>query len=147
MSDLKVATTYEEESGAIYQHFGHCKSFKIFHVSGKEITSAAVVSSGTYGHGGLATFLKNMGVEVLICGGIGGGAQNALKSAGIELYGGVNGNADLAVKAYLDGSLSYNPDVHCDHHDHSNHHDHSCGGHNEGDCHNEGGGHNCCEPE
>ena len=95
MSDLKVATTYEEESGAIYQHFGHCKSFKIFHVSGKEITSAAVVSSGTYGHGGLATFLKNMGVEVLICGGIGGGAQNALKSAGIELYGGVNGNADL----------------------------------------------------
>ena len=37
------------------------------------------------------------GVDTLICGGIGGGAQAALAEAGIKLYGGVSGDADAAV--------------------------------------------------
>ena len=61
----------------------------------------------------------------LICGGIGGGAQNALAQAGIKLFGGVMGNADEAVKAYLNGTLNYNANVQCNHHGHG----HSCGGH------------------
>ena len=65
------------------------------------------------------------GVDTLICGGIGGGAQAALAEAGIKLYGGVSGDADAAVKALLSGSLDYDPNVHCDHHDH----DHGCGKH------------------
>ena len=44
------------------------------------------------------------GVDVLICGGIGGGAQVALAEAGIKLYGGVSGEADAAVNALLAGS-------------------------------------------
>ncbi|HCJ15045.1 MAG TPA: hypothetical protein DHV77_07895, partial [Erysipelotrichaceae bacterium] len=39
-------------------------------------------------------------VDVLICGGIGPGAQNALSQAGIQVYGGVSGLADQAVDAY-----------------------------------------------
>ena len=65
------------------------------------------------------------GVDVLICGGIGGGAQSALATAGIKLYGGVSGAADEAVEAYLAGKLDYNPDVRCSHHEH----EHSCGEH------------------
>ncbi|MDO4542552.1 MAG: NifB/NifX family molybdenum-iron cluster-binding protein, partial [Bacillota bacterium] len=101
---MKIAVTYEEETGEIYQHFGHCHNFKIYHTEGGEITSASVVSSGTYGHGGLATFLQKMGVDTLICGGIGGGAQNALKAAGIKFFGGVKGNADKAVKSLITDS-------------------------------------------
>ena len=58
------------------------------------------------------------GVDTLICGGIGGGAQAALAEAGIKLYGGVSGEADAAVSALLSGNLGYDPNVHCDHHDH-----------------------------
>ena len=58
------------------------------------------------------------GVDTLICGGIGGGAQAALAEAGIKLYGGVSGDADAAVSALLSGNLGYDPNVHCDHHDH-----------------------------
>ena len=78
------------------------------------------------------------GVDTLICGGIGGGAQAALADAGIKLYGGVSGDADAAVNALLSGSLSYNPYVHCDHHDHEHGEaghtcgDHGCGKHS---CH------------
>ena len=84
-----------------------------------------VVGSNGAGHGAVAGFLFHSGVDVLICGGIGGGAQAALAEAGIELYGGVRGDADLAVQAFLDGKLDYNPDVHCNHHSHEE--GHSCG--------------------
>ena len=70
------------------------------------------------------------GVDTLICGGIGGGAQAALAEAGIKLYGGVSGDADAAVSALLSGNLGYDPNVHCDHHDHAHGEDgHTCGDH------------------
>ena len=74
--------------------------------------------------------LMQHGVDTLICGGIGGGAQAALAEAGIKLYGGVSGDADAAVSALLSGSLDYDPNVHCDHHDHEHGEDgHTCGDH------------------
>ena len=53
------------------------------------------------GHGALAGFLTNLNVDVLICGGIGQGAKNALASMNIKLYGGVSGEADDVVEALL----------------------------------------------
>ena len=94
--------------------------------------SSEVVPTNGSGHGALAGFLRERGVEVLICGGIGAGAQNALAEAGIKLYGGVSGSADSAVQALIEGNLSYNPDVMCDHHGEDHHGDHeNCGGHGE----------------
>ena len=73
----------------------------------------------------------------LICGGIGGGARTALAEAGIELYPGVSGSADAAVQALLDGSLAYDPEARCDHHDHAHGAGHTCGEHGCGEhsCH------------
>ena len=66
----------------------------------------------------------------MICGGIGGGAQAALKEAGIQLFGGVVGDADSAVEAYLKDQLAYNPDVKCNHHgEHHHEEDGGCGSH------------------
>ena len=84
------------------------------------------------GPGALAEFLKEMGVETLICGGIGGGARNALDEAGIQLYPGVSGDADKAVEALLKGTLSYDPDTMCSHHHEGEGHDCHHGG---GSCH------------
>jgi len=125
---MKIAVTYEE--GNVFQHFGHTEQFKIYEVKEGQVIRSEVVDTNGQGHGALAGFLANHQIETLICGGIGGGAQMALAEAGIKLYGGVQGNADEAVRALLDGTLGYNPDVHCDHHDHA--HDggaHSCGEH------------------
>ena len=113
---MKIAVTYE--NGQIFQHFGHTEQFKIYTVEDGKVVSAAVVDTNGSGHGALAGFLAEQNVTVLICGGIGGGAQMALADAGIKLYGGVSGACDAAVEAYLANNLGYNPNVKCDHHDH-----------------------------
>ncbi len=131
---MKIAVTYE--NGEIFQHFGHTEYFKIYEVQEGKILSSQVIGTNGSGHGALAQVLQDLGVEVLICGGIGGGAQMALQMAGIRLFGGVCGNADAAVEALLAESLHYNPDVRCDHHDHEHGEGHTCGNHGcGGSCH------------
>ena len=124
---MKIAVTYE--NGQIFQHYGHTENFKIYDVLGKDIISSQVVSTNGSGHGALAGMLKSLNVAVLICGGIGGGAQAALAEAGIMLYGGVSGDADDAVKALLEGTLAFNPNVQCNHHGHEHGEGHTCGNH------------------
>ncbi len=121
---MKIAVTYE--NGNVFPHFGHTSQFKLYETADGKIMSSRVVGTDGQGHGALAGLLRSLGVDTLICGGIGAGAQNALAEAGIRLYGGVSGPADAAVQALLDGSLAYDPQVHCDHHGHD-HHDHACG--------------------
>ena len=121
---MRVAVTYE--NGQIFQHFGHTQEFKVYDVADGKVTASEVVDTNGSGHGALAGVLNALQADTLICGGIGGGAQTALANAGIQLFGGVCGNADDAVSAWLDGTLSYNPDVHCSHHGHQGH-SHACG--------------------
>ena len=135
---MKIAVTYE--NGEIFQHFGHTEQFKVYDVQDSAIVKAEVIDTNGSGHGALAGLLSDLGVDVLICGGIGGGAQMALAQAGIKLFGGVSGSADDAVAACIAGTLSYDPNAKCDHHDHHGQEhtcgDHGCGSHN---C----GGHSC----
>lgn len=129
-----IAVTYN--NGEIFQHFGHSEQFKIYTAENGEITDSKVIDTNGEGHGALSGFLSRLNVDTLICGGIGAGAQKALSQAGIKLYGGVSGNADDAVKALLNGSIAYNPDVKCDHHSHDEQHtcsSHGCGSHKCGD--------------
>ena len=122
---MKIAVTYE--NGKVFQHFGKTESFKIYEVEDNQIVSSEVISSNGSGHGALAGLLAEQGIDVLICGGIGGGAQAALADAGIELCAGAQGDTDQAVEAYLKGEL-VSSGVNCDHHGEG----HSCGHHEEG---------------
>lgn len=127
---MKIAVTYE--NGEVFQHFGHTEQFKLYEVSGGKLLHTQVVDTNGSGHGALAGLLAQLGVDTLICGGIGGGAQAALAEANIRLIGGVQGNADEAVQAFLNGTLAFDPNVHCTHHGHSEGHScgsHGCGGH------------------
>lgn len=126
---MRIAVTYED--GNIFQHFGHSEQFKFYDVEEGKIVNTQVVDTNGQGHGALAGFLTGAKVDVLICGGIGGGAQNALAQAGIQLYGGVAGSCDAAVEALLANNLGYNPNVQCSHHGHGE--GHSCGGHSCGE--------------
>jgi len=129
---MKIAVTYE--NGQIFGHFGHTEQFKIYTAEDGKITDSQVIDTNGSGHGALAGLLASLGVDALICGGIGGGAQMALAEAGIKLYGGVSGDADKAVEALLGGTLGFDPNVKCDHHGHHGE-GHTCG--------DQGCGHNC----
>lgn len=131
---MRIAVTYEE--GEIFQHFGHTQQFKVYDVQDGRIVSSEVVDTNGSGHGALAGVLGALNVDALICGGIGAGAQMALAEAGIQLYGGVSGDADEAVQALAEGRLTFNPDVRCNHHGEHHGEGHSCGEHG---C----GSHNC----
>ena len=130
---MKIAVTYD--NGNVFQHFGRTEQFKVYEVADNKVVSSEVISSGGTGHGALAGLLAGQDVDVLICGGIGGGAQAALAEAGVELCAGAEGNTDEAVEAYLRGEL-VSTGANCDHHHHED--GHSCGGHEEG--HSCGGG-------
>ena len=125
---MRIAAAYEPESGTIFQHFGRTEFFKLYEVEDNQIVSSQVISSNGTGHGALAGLLAGQQVDVLICGGIGGGAQSALEEAGISLCSGAQGDADQAAAAYLNGEL-VSTGVNCNHHHGEGH---SCGHHEEG---------------
>ena len=121
---MKIAVTYD--NGNIFQHFGKTETFKVYEVEDNKVVSSEVIGSNGEGHGALAGLLAEQNVDVLICGGIGGGAQTALAEAGVELCSGAQGDADQAVEAYLKGEL-VSRGATCDHHHHEE--GHSCGDH------------------
>ena len=131
---MKLAVTYE--NGSVFQHFGRTEAFKVYEIEDDKVVRAEVIGTNGSGHSALAGVLAELGIDVLICGGIGGGAQAALADAGIEVCAGAQGSADEAVAAYLRGELT-DAGVTCDHH--GAHHEcgeHGCGEH---DC----GEHDC----
>ena len=139
---MKIAVTYED--GEVFQHFGHTEEFKIYEVEDNQVVSSQIIASNGSGHGALAELLAGRAIDVLICGGIGGGAQAALAEQGIELCAGASGNADEAVAAYLRGEL-VNTGANCNHHHGEGH---SC--HDHGDdhsCHSHEGGCGGCHSE
>ena len=103
---MKIAVTYE--NGNVFPHFGHTEQFKVYEIADGKVAGARVVDTDGSGHGALAGMLSALTVDTLICGGIGAGAQNALAEA---------------------GNLTFNPDVHCDHHGEGHHYGngHGCG--------------------
>ena len=123
---MKIAVTYD--NGNIFQHFGKTEFFKVYEVEDNKVISSEVIGSNGTGHGALAGLLAEQDVDVLICGGIGGGAQVALEEAGVELCAGAQGDVDQAVEAYLKGEL-VSTGANCDHHHEEGH---SCGHHEEG---------------
>ena len=122
---MRIAVPFE--NGEIFQHFGHTECFKLYDVEGGTVTETGLLRSGASGHGALAGLLKEARVDVLICGGIGMGAQMALQEEGIRHCAGVTGSCDEAVRALADGTLKSSSEANCSHHDHAE--GGECGGH------------------
>ena len=130
---MRIAATFDKNTGEVFQHFGRTETFRLYTIENGKVTDKRDVSAAeTGGHAALAPFLQEQGVEALIAGGIGGGARAALASCGIALYPGVSGNADKAAEALASGTLVYDKNATCHHHEgehECNHHEHG------GNCH------------
>lgn len=118
---MKIAVT--TQGNQVFQHFGKCPAFSLFSIENGEIKEKTIIDASQNGHSALAGFLKDSGVDVVICGGIGGGAKQMLSSTGIKLISGIEGNIEEAVNAYLSGNLSDMGGA-CNHEEHG--HDHVC---------------------
>ncbi len=127
---MRVAVTYD--NGNVFGHFGKTQKFKVYDIEDGKVVNSQILDTNGEGCGALAGILNINDVDALICGGIGGGAVNAIQEAGIQLYAGASGSTDAAVEALIAGTLGANGEANCDHHDHGHGEGHSCG---HGSCH------------
>jgi predicted Fe-Mo cluster-binding NifX family protein len=112
---MKVAVPYLQ--GNVNAHFGSTQAFMVAEgVEGKlEKTTVFEVQGMQHNHSGIAGFLKEQGVEVILAGGMGAPMQQALKMQGFELFCGVQGPAVAAVEAFLRGEIEQSEST-CGHH-------------------------------
>lgn len=136
---MKIAVSYDD--GQVFQHFGKTETFKVYDIDEKQVLCSEVLETGGTGHEALADFLVENEIDVVICGGLGEGAMYALQEGGIEVFAGVEGGADDAVRAYLSGDLaSSGVNCQCDEEEED------CGCGCSGSCGSCGGGCGGCAP-
>ena len=104
--------------GKVTEHFGHCESFNLFEVERGEIVGKKSVPNPGHRPGFLPNFLNDLGVKVIISGGMGGGAVDIFNQHNIEVIVGASGNAEDCVKAYNQGLLKSTGTV-CHSHEHA----------------------------
>ncbi|HHT15444.1 MAG TPA: dinitrogenase iron-molybdenum cofactor [Clostridiales bacterium] len=100
---MKIAVA--SKGNTIWGHFGHCENFNIFDIKDGEIQSVENVPNPGHRPGFLPNFLADMGVKVIIAGGMGGGAIDIFNQRNVEVIVGAEGDAQAAVEAYLRGEL------------------------------------------
>jgi len=122
---MRIAVTYE--NGEIFQHFGHTELFRIYDVEDGRVVHRMTIRPVSAGHEAMAGVLKKAGADMLICGGIGSGAPQALEAMGIRLCAGVSGSSDAAVESFLRGTLRYSTQSNCTSHDAEGGCGHDCG--------------------
>ena len=104
-------------------HFGKAAGFTVFEIEGQEARFVELLSAVglQHQHEGLASMFKRNGVDVLVCGGIGGGMINGLKAIGLEVVTGASGSVNDVAKTYACGNLVSTGSV-CQHHEHDHNH-------------------------
>ena len=122
--EMKIAVTCFQDE--VFAHFGRTPEFAIYQVEDGKIVKEERVAAPAEGHSALAGFLKTQNVTTLICGGIGGGAINALRAAGIDVFTGATGKVREQAESLLAGQLPKTGDANCDHSGHEHNHEAGC---------------------
>lgn len=118
---MKVAVTYEKETGNVFQHFGKTQYFKIYQIEDGKILSSQVIDKGGNGHHALPPYLKSLGVETFILGNRGQGAIEAIAASGLKEVPGITGSADDAAELFAKGQLKPNFEAKCNRHGEHHH--------------------------
>lgn len=119
---MKIAVAAEGQN--VSEHFGHCEGFMIFETTEAGIMGTTMVESPEHQPGLLPNFLADMGVQVIIAGGMGAGAVNIFNEKKIQVITGASGDACQSVESYLAGKLASDVSI-CEKHEHQG----ECGGH------------------
>jgi len=122
---LAVPTTHDNQ---VDSHFGHCEFFTVFTVEDSEIKNSQIVESpeGCGCKSNIASVLREMGVEIMLAGNIGGGAVNVLNNNGIAVIRGCEGDATSLVNNFITGEVVDSGET-CSQHEHHHQEGHQCG--------------------
>lgn len=100
---MRIAVASEGKN--VTEHFGHCVNFMIFDAENQVITKEESIPNPGHKPGFLPNFLADRGVNVIISGGMGGGAIDIFNERNVKVVTGAAGDARAVVQAYLDGNL------------------------------------------
>ena len=109
------------------EHFGHCENFNIFDAENGVITKQESIPNPGHKPGFLPNYLGDLGVNVVISGGMGQGAIDIFNQRNIEVITGASGSAEECVNRYLSGELVSTGSI-CHKHEHAG----ECSGHHHG---------------
>ena len=112
---MKIAVA--SENNKVTEHFGHCESFNIYETENNEIVKSELIPNPGHRPGFLPNFLNDLGVNVIISGGMGGGAVEIFNDNNIEVITGARGSSIEAANSYLKGELKSTGSV-CHEHQH-----------------------------
>lgn len=112
---MKIAVA--SEGNMVTGHFGHCQNFNIFDAENNEIVKSESIPNPGHKPGFLPNYLADLGVNVIISGGMGGGAVEIFNQRNIEVITGASGDAKQAVMMYLQGNLKSTGSI-CHEHQH-----------------------------
>ncbi len=115
---MKIAIA--SEGKLVSGHFGHCEGFTTYEVEEGKALNKKFVQSPGHKPGFLPVFLKDLGTNVIIAGGMGEAAQELFKENGIEVVVGASGNCDDLIQKYVQGELKSTGSV-CREHQHEGH--------------------------
>ncbi|MFZ5643934.1 MAG: NifB/NifX family molybdenum-iron cluster-binding protein [Bacillota bacterium] len=104
--------------GQLCSHFGHCERFYLYDVEqdSTEVLRVSSLNAPPHEPGLLPTLLGDVGVDVVIAGGMGDKARDMFYQKGIQVVVGVSSgeSPEDIIQQYLTGSLDTGPNV-CDH--------------------------------
>lgn len=117
---MKIAMPKDGEM--LNQHFGQSKSFLIATVENQQIIETKEIGSESlqHNHAGLSGLFLAEGVSLVITGGIGQPALNALADKGLEVIRGASGLCEDVLAKYLSGELA-DKNISCSHHGEHHH--------------------------
>ena len=102
------------EGNVVSQHFGHCEGFEVFNIDGSQIKDRKFYPNPGHKPGFLPNYLNDLGVRVIIAGGMGAGAVEIFDDKGIEVITGASGSLEENIKRYIAGELKSSGSV-CNH--------------------------------
>lgn len=104
------------------QHFGQSREFLIASVENGQVVKKKEISGESlqHNHAGLSGLFLTEGVSLVITGGIGQPALNALIENGLQVIRGASGTCDEVLEKYTQGELS-DKNVTCNHHGEHSH--------------------------
>ena len=109
---MKIAVATEDDKGleaVLSQHFGRCPYYVVVDVNENEIKEVNAIQNPFYGNHGepgqVPAFIKSLGVQVIISGGMGPKAIGFFKQFEIQAVTGVSGMVKEAISVYMGGQI------------------------------------------
>ena len=113
---MKIAMPIAD--GKLCAHFGHCQVFALFEVDteGKKIIRREDHTPPMHEPGVLPRWLSDMGVNLILSGGMGARAQQFFQQYGVGVIVGVmhSGDPEDVIHDYLNSNLAAGENI-CDH--------------------------------